>query len=211
MRMPGKYGLVLAEGKTDIAVLERIAQAAGIGGLRFENFGGSGNLKSFLEVLVKRPDFVSGRIGKVLITRDADDSFESAWSSVRGMVAKVFGPSIEEPGRWESSRNGPRIAAWIVPGSGRTGMIESLCLDVAKKSAPDAFECLLPFTSCLRDNHGIELHEKERFDIWTIIAQGPALGRKRMSFSDALARIGFDWADDTFSELRDLLESASLK
>jgi len=61
----------------------------------------------------------------------------------------------------------------------------------------------------LQEKHRIELHEKERFDIWTIVAQGPALGRKRMSFSDALERIPFDWADETFSDLRNLLAEAS--
>jgi hypothetical protein len=204
-----KYGLVLCEGKEDLAVLKQIAQSSNLRGLKIEEYGGKSKLSDYLRLISKNSDFISGRIHRILVTRDADEAPEAAYQSACDGIDAHFGIKFSTQNVWLAVTQQCEIALWIAPGKGRTGMIESLCLDAAKSTTPSTFDCLDEYTGCLKNRHKIELHEKERFGIWTIAAQGTALGQRRLSFSDALQRIDFDWSDPVFSEIRELLTACS--
>jgi hypothetical protein len=62
--------------------------------------------------------------------------------------------------------------------------------------------------SCLTAVHGEEAHEKTRFAIWTIAAQG-AGAQKRLSLERAISNLPIDWDDVAYTPLRDSLIAIS--
>ena len=164
-RLLEPYGMVLCEGKDDSAVLSAIASSRGINDLVFKEMKGTGNLVARLSQIQASPEFTRGTVRRLLITRDADDSWDAAWQSLRDSTQSVFGISFAEPGDWVQLGENCEIALWVAPGSGRTGMIETLCLEVLREEEPDSFECLDQFADCLLQKHSGTLHEKEKFAI----------------------------------------------
>lgn len=197
--------LVLCEGKEDMLVMQGLARHAALGELlEFQNYGGETKLRAYLANLKVSPEYSRGEYNKVLVTRDADKDFSSAWQSVADSIRAVFSDMPAKSGEWITSADGVQIAAWIIPGPGQTGMIETLCLDAARSNSPETFMCLDPFVECLGRMLGEPPHEKVRFALWTIIAQGKA-AKDRLSVELALKRISIPWEDEKFSGLRNLL------
>jgi hypothetical protein len=201
------HGLVLCEGKGDVAVMEKIARMAKFQRLRFKYYSGKTNLHSSLEVIKKTAAFNNGSLRRILITRDADDDYAQAWNEVQQTVQWVFGESLQEPEVWLDAQTDemPALAVWIAPGKGQAGMIESLCLRAAAQTDPRSLHCLSLYSLCLQQNNGIELHEKERFGIWTIAAQKASGRSRRMSFAAAIERLPIPWDDAVFEPLREIL------
>jgi len=79
-----------------------------------------------------------------------------------------------------------------------------LCLNASRSKSPELFDCLDPFVDCLGKLNQGTPHEKVRFALWTIIAQGPG-AKDRLSLERALSRLPLDWADEVFASLRTLL------
>jgi hypothetical protein len=156
--------LILCEGKEDKLVMEALAKHLGLEGrIHFESYGGKDALKSQLITLKARPEYTRGEISKVLVTRDADTNFDSAWAAIKGAISTVFSCELPQPGHWEMIAGGPPIAAWVIPGPQMTGMIETLCMESARANSSEVFSCLDPFVNCLAGVNGEPLHEKARF------------------------------------------------
>lgn len=208
-RTSEKYGLVLCEGKEDCVVLQKIAEATGLDGLQFEPFGGKDKLPARLEQLSLSPEFTRGQIHKILITRDADGSWEAAFQSLKDAVQRIFGLELSQTGEWAALNGHCKIALWIIPGDDQTGMLETLCLQAAKDVSPSDFECLDQFATCLNQQSGAVLHAKEKFAIWSVVAQDKQLPRQRLSLLRAIERIPIDWTHSSFARLSDLLAEVS--
>ena len=202
-----KYGLILGEGKDDVAVLKKITPEESLKKLNYEDYKGKDKLESFLETTLNSPGYTSGRIKKILVIRDADENWKSAWQSASEAVQRVFKVKLSEPGKWQQIENGPLITIWIAPGNKTEGTIETLYLKAAKNSDVQVFDYLEKYTECLKTKDSIELHEKERFAIWTIAAQGkgPVKGRKRLAFNDVIKRLPLNWNSDVFGEIKTLV------
>lgn len=201
--------LVICEGKDDQFVIEGLARDLGIQDeLEFRHFAEEkGTLRSFLVAISKSPDFARGALRSILVTCDADDSFENRWQSVTDANNAAFGVNLAEPGKWQQVPSGPRLAAWINPGPNRPGMLETLCLEAVRENDPKVFPCIDTFMSCVEDAHGSLLHEKARFYIWSIVAQGPT-AQHQLALPKALERFPPNWQSEAFSELREVLKSA---
>lgn len=199
--------LVLCEGKEDLLVIQALASHVGLGDkLTFQQYGGKDKLRANLHQLKASPEYARGEYSQILITRDADSDFTSSWQALKDSIAEVFSCEPTTPGEWVKHEAEPEIAAWIIPGPGKTGMIETLCLESSRAKAPEVFKCLDSFVACLAEIHGSESHEKTRFALWTIAAQG-AGAQKRLSLERAIPNLPIDWDDATFAPLRDLLVS----
>jgi hypothetical protein len=197
--------LVLCEGKEDRLVMEMLAQHAGLEGkLSFQDYGGETNLRRNLATLKVSPEFRRGEYARVLVTRDADSDFNAAWASVTGSLKTVFSCEPGRPGEWVAAEGGVPMTAWVVPGPGQTGMIETLCLDAARSKNPEMFGCLDPFVVCLGSLNDCTPHEKVRFALWTIIAQGKG-AQDRLSLDRALAKLDLAWDDEAFAPLTEIL------
>lgn len=209
MKDPVKKPLVLCEGKQDKFVMEELARRGGLGEkLDFREYGGKDRLRDYLNMLKARPEYVSGEYPRILVTRDADDDFGSAWQAIRDAISEELGCLVDAPGSWVSTKEKREIAAWIVPGDGRTGMIETMCVDSSSGKSPQVYECLESFLGCLSGVHGGAMHQKARFSIWTIAAQGTG-AKDRMSLEYAIPNLPIDWDAEAFKPLTDLLVSVA--
>jgi hypothetical protein len=206
MKQPSPIHLVLCEGADDQRVMEGLAAHVGLTDkLRFRNYAESGTLRSFLATLAKSPEFTRGEIASILVTRDADDDHEACWQSVRDAVRAAFGLELSTPGEWRTVCSGPRVAAWINPGPGRTGMLETILLEAARQTHAEIFPCIESFVQCIEAARGDKLHEKSRFYIWSIVAQGPG-PKDRLHLERALKHLPPDWDAEAFAGLRDMLK-----
>ncbi len=209
MREHTPVTLVLCEGKDDRLVMERLAQHCGLDAhLKFESYDGESNLRAFLANLKVSPEFARGEYAKILVTRDADSDYDAAWKSIQGSMQKVFAQTVTQPGEWIELESGGKMAAWVIPGADQTGMIETLCLNAARSNDPVIFACLDPFVACLEANWGQKPHEKVRFGLWTIIAQGQK-AKHRLSMERAIANIDFNWDDSAYDSLKQLFRDIS--
>jgi hypothetical protein len=207
MNPPPAPGLVLCEGKEDKLVIERLARESGIAveAVAFESYDGESKLRSFLGALKVEGRFSSGELKRVLVTRDADDNPAGMWTSLSNAVNEVFGLAISAPGDWQQTAEGPSVAAWLIPGGGESGMIETLCMSAATGKARDVFPCLDSFQACLKAlREGKDLHQKERFAYWTICGQDSD-PRKRLSLERAIDHLEIDWGHQAFAGLKKML------
>jgi hypothetical protein len=201
--------LMLCEGKDDMLVMESLAQHAGLAQqLKFESYDGESKLRAFLANLKVSPEYARGEYKKILVTRDADRDYAAAWQSVKDSIQSIFSAAITNPGEWTTLEFGVRIAAWIIPGPGQAGMIETLCLDAVRAKTPEMFACLDPFVECLSSQWGDAPHEKIRFVLWTIIAQGQG-AQDRLSIDRAIRNIDFNWDDSAYVRLKELFQEIS--
>lgn len=207
MRAHTPKTLVLCEGKADRLVMESLAAHAGLGQhLVFESYDGGSKLRANLANLAVSPEFTRREYRKILVTCDADDNYDAAFTSVKTAIQQVFAQTIEKPGDWVDLNSSTKISAWIIPGPNRTGMIETLCLDAARALNPDQFTCLDSFINCLETQWGKRPHEKVRFFVWTIIAQG-ALAQDRLSPEYAVKNLDLNWDDSAYDGLKELFRS----
>ena len=200
--------LVLCEGKEDRLVLMALVSHLGISEhYRFESYAESGSLRSFLRAVKTLPDFTDGTIRSILVTRDADSNYDDAWRSVSDGILEVFGIALPAAGDWYPLTESRKIAGWVIPGPNRTGMIETLLLDAQRERESGIFQCVDSVMDCAEKIHGMPMHEKARFYIWTILAQEPG-AKDRLTIERALKRMPPDWESDHFKLLSDILRSA---
>lgn len=206
-----RLALVFCEGDDDIAVMQKVARAEGVSGLHFESYRGKDKFKDALSVRKNSRDFTSGAIRRMLVTRDADDSWDAAWQATKDAVAEVFGANLQEPGGWQHVNGATEIAAWIAPGRDCSGMIETLCLKAARSKDSNTFYCLEQLAACLHERHAGDLHEKEKFAIWSIAAQVRDAPRQRLSIPRAISYLNIDWKSPVFAEIADALRATAEK
>jgi hypothetical protein len=189
--------------------MEGLAIHAGLAqNLKFESYDGGSKMRHFLANLKVSPEFTRGEYTKILVTRDADSSYEAAWQSVKDSIQHVFAHTVANPGDWVKLESGPKIAAWVIPGQDQNGMIETLCLDAARSKAPEMFTCLDPFVACLTTQWKEAPHEKIRFLLWTIIAKGPNV-QDRLSMEYAIKNLDFNWENAAYDSLKALFKDLS--
>lgn len=207
MRAHTPKTLVLCEGEADMLVMEGLATHAGLAqNLKFQSYNGGSKMRDFLANLKVSPEFARGEYTKILVTRDADASYEAAVQSLKDAILDVFSVIVEAPGNWADLYSSGKITSYVVPGSHQTGMIETLCLNAARAKNPDQFTCLDSFIDCLEGQWGQRPHEKVRFILWSIIAQGVS-AQDRLSLKYAIRNLDFNWENVAYSDLRQLFQS----
>lgn len=204
------FVLVLCEGKEDKLVFEKIASVAGLSGFVFEDYGGKDNLTNRLRVLKERPDFTKNQIRKIAITRDADDSHESAWQSLCSSTKAAFGIELVTPGQIQEMPGdvpgkdpAVGITGWILPGDGKPGMLETLCL-LSISDLP-AYRCLSEYVKCLESELPYKLHPKAQFHAWVV--SHTDFKDKDYNIATAVKEDRFAWNHDAFDSLRTFLRS----
>ena len=155
--------LVLCEGKDEVAVIEELCAARGIGSLTLERFEGKDNLTNVLRELPKRPVFAQQQVESLAVLLDANGDPEAAWQRVRDAVQNHLKVFLPERGVFVGEK--PKIAGYIVAGSDGKGMLEDLCL-LALSSKP-GYQCLSEYFRCLSENtERKEYHAKAKFRAW---------------------------------------------
>ncbi len=107
------------------------------------DFGGINELGGYVRTFVKTPGF--GRLDGLVIVRDNEDAPAKAQSKVRAALQAAGLAAPERPGKVAGKR--PRVGYELLPGPGREGCLETLCLDAAKGDSDMA--CVEDFMECL--------------------------------------------------------------
>src|SRR2546422_686832 len=106
--------MLLGEGVEEELFLKALLTHLGIAGVQVENYCGKSNLAPFLKALKNRSGFT--QLAKLGIVRDGYDDPAGAESSVENAIAQAaFSQELI-------------VTSLILPGGGRAGALENLCL-----------------------------------------------------------------------------------
>lgn len=188
--------LLVVEGKEDLLFFDAIIKHMNLQGIQIIPIGGKQKLQHSLRALVNTPGFY--KVGSLGIVRDADsnwnDSFKSVCSALRsaGLPAPKF-PLMPANGN-------PRVAVLILPGSGKPGMLEDLCLEAVMHDP--AMKCVKAYFQCL-DKQGITVSNLAKAKIQAFLASRKEAG-KRLGEAAQAGYLPLD--HDVFEEVRAFLK-----
>ncbi len=159
--------LLLVEGVDDRHFFQRIQHSLDIGEdeLQVVEYGGKDQFPKFIKEL---PKIVSGFFEIVQsfgVVRDADDSAENAFKSVRDALARVGFPTPTGPGVFVAGA--PRVGILIVPGSNSSGMLEDLCLAAVKGDT--AMSCVDEYIHCL-ERAGLPVGNRAKVGLYAFLS-----------------------------------------
>ncbi len=112
--------------------------------IQVQNSGGVSELRAFLAAIAAEPGFGEW-VERLGIVRDAEADADGAFESVRHSLRNAGLPTPEWPGELAEGR--PAVAALVLPGGGRAGMLETL---VCESFAGDPVDhCIDEFFDCV--------------------------------------------------------------
>jgi hypothetical protein len=126
-----------------VRVFTAMIEARGIDGVQCLAYGGKTALRGFLKNRAAPPEWPMVR--GILVTQDANGDPGAAFASVRDALTSRGLASPRAPG--EVTQGPPNVAVWILPGAGRLGMLEDLCLDTL--AGDPVLQCVDAFTECV--------------------------------------------------------------
>jgi len=135
--------LMMVEGEEEVKFFTALSKHLGITDVQVESYNGKGNLSSTLKALPKRSGF--GRVVSLGIERDADDHPDRASQSVITALRNAGLPV--PPSELDPVDGPPCVAFLIMPGNGRRGALEDLCLEAV--AADPGMNCVNAFFDCL--------------------------------------------------------------
>ena len=158
--------LLLVEGKDDEGFFQELRHRHGISSLQIENYEGKNNLRAYLHTLRERPRFeILERIG---ITRDADESKESAKQSVYNALSKE---NLPLPG--EQPNDAPIVSVLILPPERNTGCLETLIWESIETTTNA--NCIREFVDCINARSSENLRTKAKVHAYIAAQSKPGL------------------------------------
>ena len=136
--------LLIGEGNEEFYFFRALVRRLGLADVKVEQYGGKNNLANYLETLLVRPDYAG--LASLGITRDADDYAERAFQSVCTALRNNGLPVPAAPD--VAAAGPPQVRVLVLPGGGRVGMLEDLCMDAAAEDPH--MKCVDDFLVCLR-------------------------------------------------------------
>lgn len=146
--------VLLVEGKEDQLFFDAIVKQQNLQNIQIISYKGKTNLRPFLSVLVKSPEF-HNRVISIGIVRDADTNasgtFKSICDALQNACLSVPHSVLEPVGQ------NPRITILVIPHGSTHGMLEDLCLesvieDPSTNCMEQYFQCLQELPSSMPNN-----------------------------------------------------------
>jgi hypothetical protein len=137
--------LILVEGKDEKKFFLAFSDTKGIHNLDFRDVGGVSKFSNSLAVLLRNGE-INSNTKVVGIVRDADNDPTSAFQSVCSALNKNNLSIPSKPCVF--SGGNPNIIVLILPGNGRKGMLETICLD-SVVNTPN-MDCVKKYFECLK-------------------------------------------------------------
>jgi hypothetical protein len=136
--------LVVVEGKEEVALFDALAKHMGLSDIQPTDTGGKVGLAAKLELLRRGSGFE--RVRAIGVVQDADRDHQGRFKSVCGALrrARLPVPTCE----LEPVGEHPRVVVLIVPGEGRPGALEDICLEAVQNEP--AMACVESFFQCLK-------------------------------------------------------------
>lgn len=157
-----KPKLLFGEGREEQIFFTAFLAHLNISDVQVEQYGGKKNLSRYLSNLHNIPGYLD--VISLGITRDADDSPQSAFQSVCGSLDSA---SLAVPNQLgEIVGDSPTVSVMILPGDQRNGMLEDLCLDAI--STDPVLRCVDEYFDCVYRTSGREPKNmaKARIHTW---------------------------------------------
>jgi len=135
--------LVIVEGPDDQRFFQAFARHIGLPDIQCEYIEGRTNLRGVLKTLSTTPGH--DKLTSLGVVRDADEDPDAALQSIRDALKAAWLPVPKKV--LAPVGEAPRVTVMILPGRGRPGMLETLCLeavahDPAMACVDGYFECL---------------------------------------------------------------------
>ena len=152
---------LLVEGNDELNFFEAFTAHLSIEDVQIQAFDGSGNLRGFLAGLVRLPDFRTVR--SIGVVRDADESADGAFRSVRDALRNAGLPAPDRP--TERVGENPSVSVFVLPGGGNQGMLEALLCRTFEGTATD--RCIDTFFQCAEAaGDAVRRPDKARAHAW---------------------------------------------
>ena len=166
---------LLVEGKDERNFFEAFAEHLSLGNVQIQAFDGKNRLREFLVTLAGATAFRT--VKSIGIVRDADDSADAAFQSVRTSLGNVNDairssgvefPVPDRPERRVGER--PALSVLILPGDGQKGMLETLLCKTFAGSGVDG--CIDGFFRCAEES-GSAIHRPDKARARAYLATTP--------------------------------------
>lgn len=193
-----KPKLLIGEGKEEVDFFTVFLTHLNISDVQVEQYGEKSGLPSYLKTLRVRPGYLN--IISLGITRDADNSAQSAFQSVGGALNRASLPVPKQPG--EIVGDIPKVSVMILPDDRRNGMLEDLCLDAI--STDPVLRCVDEYFDCVYTTSGRQPKNmaKARIHTWLSSQIEPD---KRLGEA---AKAGYlPWDSPGFDSLKQFLQA----
>jgi len=190
--------LLIGEGKEEVDFFTAFLTHLNITNVQVEQYGGKQGLPSYLRTLVVRPGYLN--VVSLGITRDADNSAQSAFQSVCSSLNRASLPVPSQPG--EIVGDTPQVSVLILPDGQNEGMLEDLCL-TAIETDP-VLQCVDEYFDCVYRTSGRKPNNmaKARVHTWLASQLEPD---KRLGEA---AKAGYwPWDSPGFDSLKQFLQA----
>jgi hypothetical protein len=193
-----KPKLLIGEGREEQFFFRAFLAHLNINDVQVEQYGGKSSLPSYLRNLRNIPGYLE--VISLGITRDADDSAQSAFQSVCGSLNSALLPVPSKPG--EIIGDSPQVSIMILPDGQNSGMLEDLCL-TAIETDP-VLQCVDEYFDCVYRTSGRKPNNmaKARVHTWLASQIEPD---KRLGEA---AKAGYlSWDSSGFDSLKQFLQA----
>ena len=152
---------LLVEGKDAANFFREFVRRLSRPDVDVHDFGGVDQFRPFLAAFVAAPNF--GNVRSIGIVRDAEQSADAAFQSVRDALAHVNLTAPASP--TESAGENPSVRVLILPGDGQPGMLETLlCRTLTEDSVT---RCVDDFLRCAEESgRRVQRRDKARAHAW---------------------------------------------
>lgn len=163
---------LLVEGNDQRHFFEAVTAHLGIAGIQVQNFGGVSELGAFVRAFSNVSGFRE-TVTSLGIVRDAEIDAAAAFRSVQSALRNAHLPVPETVG--VQIGDAPVVAAFLLPGDGQTGMLETLLCRTFEAS-PEA-SCIDDYFRCVEVLPGtsIDRPDKARAQAWLATRPDPHL------------------------------------
>lgn len=135
--------------------------------VQVRNFGGVSELSGFLQAFADLPEFRQA-VRSLGIIRDAEENADGAFQSVQSSLRNVGFPVPSQEA--DRAGDGPAVSVLILPGDGRSGMLETLlCESLA--DAPEQ-RCIDEFLRCVTDSRNAPVRNPDKARAHAYLAVG---------------------------------------
>ena len=167
--------------------------------IQIQNFGGVGELRSFLETFAASDEF-KYRVQSLGIVRDAETSARSAFQSVQSSLRNAGLPAPDRPR--EPVGDSVSVNVMILPDDSRPGMLETLLCDTLESDAISG--CIDAFLDCARALPDADIRRPDKSRAHAYIATYP---EPQSSVGVAAQKGYWDLDHSALSDVRRFLQS----
>ena len=188
---------LLIEGNDQRNFFEAFIEHLSLENIQIQNFGGVNELRNFLPAFVNMPNFQI--VQSFGIVRDAETSAGSAFQSVQSSLRNAELSVPDSPAK----RTGisPAVTVLILPGDGRSGMLETLLCESFADTSVD--RCIDDFFTCVENLPDVSIKNPDKARAHAYLTTKPD---PHFSVGVAAKNDYWDLDHDVFRNVRDFLQ-----